>query len=248
MAVTKTSAEGRVPYQSGPPLSKDEMSFQYPAFDEDDQVLEEPQERKRRALLIPLLFGVAATLGFHLERAQPSAKFRVERAFYDAHKEAAKIGVELAGGGTLTDSQLHVLAARISAEQQSFWAQFVRDIRQGRYTPRDEGGQAVTKKGGEALLQARIDLYKRRLIGTANQAWLMVLSRDPSMEARWELGIAEHCIECPREAALGWRLLSSFTRVPGDGSTPCLTNCQCTLITRDGKRSFSSEALNVRTQ
>jgi len=50
-------------------------------------------------------------------------------------------------------------------------------------------------------------------------------------EEAWELGTAEHCGDCVAFASEGWQPLGTFP-FPGDGSTQCMTNCQCSKIYR----------------
>lgn len=49
-------------------------------------------------------------------------------------------------------------------------------------------------------------------------------------EEKWELGSTEqHCETCVSFAEMGWQPIGSLP-FPGDGSTQCLTNCQCVKI------------------
>jgi hypothetical protein len=52
------------------------------------------------------------------------------------------------------------------------------------------------------------------------------------LQSRRVLHPAEHCDGCVILARAGWRPYGQLP-VPGDGSTQCLTNCKCTLETRE---------------
>lgn len=54
-----------------------------------------------------------------------------------------------------------------------------------------------------------------------------VLASGQFSEERWVLSDAEHCDGCIDLAGRGWVPLGSLGAYPGDGSTPCLSNCKC---------------------
>jgi hypothetical protein len=58
------------------------------------------------------------------------------------------------------------VAARASEEQRGFLLRFARDLAEGKYRPKSQGG-----KGARQRL-ARFALYSARLAGTANESWL----------------------------------------------------------------------------
>jgi hypothetical protein len=104
-------------------------------------------------------------------------------------------------------------------------------------TEAETGILAVGKR-----LRARATLYVLRMTGVANEAWAdrQIAEEGHEAEGRWVLGSAEHCSGCLAEADRGWRPLTSFSRFPGSGQTPCLSRCRCHIERRGGDRSFSS--------
>jgi len=203
--------------------------------------------RLQRALLIAL--DARASL---LSRGEiPAAQFsrEAQELLAGAHSRAAELGAEKAGGA-VTRAQEAMIGRRQAEAQQTFLQGYLQDLARGRYLPKAQGGE------GAKVRRARSILYALRLTGTANAAWTAAIAAAASdsagaivfgaeqrgeVETLWELGSAErHCAECPQEAARGWVPISQRSRMPGDGSTSCISRCKCTLVTRDGQRSFSN--------
>lgn len=151
-----------------------------------------------------------------------------------AHSRASQLGVFRARRhNPPTDIAIRV-AAQAAEEQRKFLMGFTRDLVNGVYDPRAQGGRGAGQR------RARFALYALRLAGTSNSAWLETMKREEqNLVVKWVLGSAnEHCADCRAEAGKGWREASSLTRVPGDGSTECVVRCRCSIHTRDGAQSY----------
>jgi hypothetical protein len=78
----------------------------------------------------------------------------------------------------------------------------------------------------EAQALARVNMYGN---GTQQSYW-----REYKLATKgqlwWTLGTTErHCGKCPELAAASPHNPNELNQVPGDGQTPCLSNCDCTL-------------------
>jgi hypothetical protein len=104
-------------------------------------------------------------------------------------------------------------------DERKYVNQFIADL-EGKY--KDLTPEALAKR-----VAWRADMYADALRGVMNDIWLENLPDDTLVE--WVMSDAEHCKTCIAEAGMGARLKSELTRVPGDGSTDCKTNCQCHL-------------------
>lgn len=88
------------------------------------------------------------------------------------------------------------------------------------------------------IISNRSDMYVSRMRATASEAF--VEASDSDEEFNWVLGaVEEHCGDCPELASISpWTADTLFTH-PGEGDTPCLTNCKCHLVRiGDGITSF----------
>jgi hypothetical protein len=149
-----------------------------------------------------------------------------------AHSRAALLGVEAADGGTLVNTAAVALdtAALVVREQEHFVKALSEDIDAGRYKAKADGGQ------GDAGRRLRFLLYAKRLVGTANRAWAQAVGAQTPVY--WVTTTGESCPTCLYENKQGWRAVERLTRFPADGTTLCLTNCKCYLITRKGLTSL----------
>lgn len=151
-----------------------------------------------------------------------------------SHAQAFAIGRAKAtdtkpGDATYAD---HLKADRIAKGQWAFLRGFAADIEAGRYDPKSQDGE------GAKVRKARGVLYALKLGGTANEGFLS--KQDADEEVLWVLHAKESCPDCIAEAGKGWRKRSDMDRLPGDGSTKCVTRCKCTLETREGATGFSN--------
>jgi hypothetical protein len=157
--------------------------------------------------------------------------FAIGAALKDGHENAYALGRRLSGDDKPRDV-LDVLTAQAMLDEETYWlGRFADDLVDGRY--RDETGALRT-----ALVHARLELYVRKIRGTANEAF--VEAGPPGESFEWRLtGIENHCDDCPRLAAMSpWASDELFT-TPGRGGTPCLGNCKCVLVRlSDGARGF----------
>jgi hypothetical protein len=89
----------------------------------------------------------------------------------------------------------------------------------------------------------RMQMY----IHSANEAFWRARGREMNRlgydEVSWNLGATEnHCGVCPEWASAGWMPVcggggfpGDGCNWPGDGSTPCLTACRCSLDYRSSR-------------
>jgi len=150
-----------------------------------------------------------------------------------AHARAAVLGSYRAQRHNPPSDVAIRVAANASREQQQFIIGFARDLAAGRYAPKTQGGVGAGQR------KARFALYSLRLGGTANSAFKETLiASDPTIEALWKRHANESCTDCIREASYGWRPLSTFRFMPGEGHTRCMVRCRCTVETRNGQESY----------
>ena len=146
----------------------------------------------------------------------------------EAHQEAAYLGRYRAGDRSLPDADDRGFAWEVMRGEDEFLARFAQDIESGRYT--DAEGKLLLP-----AIRARTALYLQRVIGTANEAWVLA---SPGV-IEWRLSPAEHCDDCLELAARSPYLPMELPAVPRDGSTQCLSSCKCVLHRPDGETSFS---------
>lgn len=144
------------------------------------------------------------------------------------HGRAAYFGRARAGD-TATDmiSRSEDQAYGIEAMRQDakFLRGFQRDLEMGRY------GDEASGYRTNAIYQ-RAKLYVDRLTGTANESFAQTMPEDT--EFMWVLGGDNNCDDCPEIAAGSPYTPETLPSYPGDGSTQCLANCRCSLISSEG--------------
>lgn len=147
---------------------------------------------------------------------------RFSNMLLERHADAWILGRRLAGDRSAPDIA-DELVGRAKADQENEWLmRFLTDIETGRYTD-DEG------KLKENAVAARSRMYAGKLRGTANEAFIEASPAEAEFE--WRLGGAEkHCGDCPELAAMSPWLKDELGTWPGEGGTPCLTNCKCRLV------------------
>ena len=104
-------------------------------------------------------------------------------------------------------------------EQRKYINGFVADLRKQIAEGKPLGGRVAQ----------RAELYAKGARGFYNE---MVLEASGAEYAIWNLSAAQHCETCLEMAAGNpWRR-ADLKRVPGDGSTKCVTSCKCWLSYR----------------
>lgn len=79
----------------------------------------------------------------------------------------------------------------------------------------------------------RMRLYLGKTRGTAGYGF--VHGSPPGSQYDWELmALEDHCEDCPVIAAGGPYTKETLYTTPGAGDTPCLGNCKCRLVRKDG--------------
>lgn len=137
-----------------------------------------------------------------------------------AHTHAAYLGRRLAGNVAPLGLQDQQFAQSVLAEQAPYLTGLISDLHIGRY-PLGEDGELP------ADLLARLLLYARRLRGTSNEAWARTMPTDTVYD--WVEGDTHPCAVCPERAKGGPYTAETLPGFPGDGSTPCKSNCGCGL-------------------
>lgn len=157
--------------------------------------------------------------------------FHFDQLLFEGHYYSHMIGQDQAY--RQPNVALAKLVGREMADEEIYFLRgFVNDIVSGRYTV---GGVIQ-----EARLMNRAGLYVGKMRGTASKGFVDASPR--GAEFVWTLGGSEDkCAECPELAALSREVpftANTLFQHPGDGSTPCLGNCKCTLVrVSDGAQS-----------
>lgn len=151
------------------------------------------------------------------------------------HREAWRLGRQRAGdftGNSITDA---LIGRSVADGQADYIHGFADRLASGFY---GEGDEFKT-----TLARSHANLYLKQTRGTANEAFTE--SSPDEAEFDWTLGGAEkHCSECPYYASLNpWKKDEIVTN-PGQGETPCLSNCLCHWVRNDGIASFKPVDLN----
>lgn len=171
--------------------------------------------RARRAEI----FRVTARLSVELATPEDWADY-FDAILYRGHVQASVLGRNLAGDlwpeGEI--DQIRGLAAKDADAE--FLSNFLDDIKTGRYTLEDGelNQKAIINRG---------DLYLKKMRATASEAF--VDAGEPDEEYTWSLGANDHCLDCPRIAALSPFTPDTLFTHPGQGDTQCLGNCTCVL-------------------
>lgn len=79
--------------------------------------------------------------------------------------------------------------------------------------------------------------YVQKLRGTANASFANASA--PEMLFDWVMLNSEHCSVCPGRQANSPYTKLTLPSHPGDGSTPCRSNCGCVLVRHDGVIGFA---------
>jgi hypothetical protein len=98
----------------------------------------------------------------------------------------------------------------------------------------------------DVLSEAQIRARSRMYVNSAREAYERAHGRVAEglgyTEVQWILGpvLTDHCPDCEARQGMGWQVsleggfpTASGPSWPGDGSTVCLTNCNCSLEHRD---------------
>jgi len=151
-------------------------------------------------------------------------------ALAERHGAAAALGRQKAGRPGPRGKEDDQLGDAVATLEAKFLYRFQQDIEGGRYT--DDDGELDGDR-----ITARAKLYARRLLGTANEAFVLATPADTLLD--WHLGYTEdNCDDCPPLAENGPYRPEDLTFFPRSGDTRCLFNCKCSLVRQDGITSF----------
>jgi hypothetical protein len=90
-------------------------------------------------------------------------------------------------------------------------------------------GQLATAQQLLSGAAARGELYASALWGLAQNVGRAKAKRDGFREAKRQLGIADHCVECLYESSRGWIGIDDVVPI---GDTVCGSRCRCIIATR----------------
>lgn len=152
------------------------------------------------------------------------------------HAKAVALGRALATGG----SRAVTAADRVKARgivmgkdgEASFLANFVKDLKSGRYT--DEDGNPKVKS-----IQGRAELYSRKLAATSTRSFIEASGE--GFTFTWRLTPGENCADCIALAARSPYTADSIPTVPSNSDTICRSRCRCAIIRSDGVKGFSGD-------
>ena|GEM_PF-4875624 len=147
------------------------------------------------------------------------------------HATALQLGLERAGKTSYKAEDVLHEARGIKDGESKYLNEFASAIKSGDARYVDDSGNI---RAGS--LDARSDLYARKMRGTANKGFVDGSKSDVTFD--WVLGFEKHCEDCPQIAALSPYTKDTLIGYPGDGDTECLGNCTCTLERSDGVKGF----------
>jgi hypothetical protein len=156
---------------------------------------------------------------------------KFETFLADRHGYAAYMGRRRAGDFTPRHDGDKEFGAGQAETQKVFVDDFENALRTGKYL--SEAGELDAD-----WIRERSGMYVDVMRGTANETF--VGASDPDEYFNWNEGAAEkHCEVCPSLSAGSPYRIADLPSFPGDGSTPCLFACLCSLERiSDGLRGF----------
>jgi len=172
-------------------------------------------------------FQVRRVVGLYNEGKASAEEWRarMKEIFADNYREAYRLGKLRAGGHYALTAADRAELRRLVVDENKFLAKWIRDART-KYL-------ALPEETARARMLWRGGLYADALQGVFNAGWLSALGAEE--EILWVMNpLAEHCETCLEESAKGWRRRSDLTRVPGDGSTICITTPESRILTARG--------------
>ena len=194
-------------------------------------------EKRRKALLLLFLLLIDDAFD-HLSQSVRayligSANIHVTSARFvaallGAHTTSAYYGRQAAGVTAPLGQIDHAFAQAVMAGQSQYVTRLVTALADGEYTLTED-------KELPGDLRHRLLLYALRLRGTALEAMTLAFPLDTMIERRLGTQVERHCDVCPD--LVGFYHAGEMTQWPGDGSTPCLSFCDCRLFV-DGAEMF----------
>lgn len=147
----------------------------------------------------------------------------------ERHADAWTLGRQRAGKLDNQNRDDQQEGAAIADGEARFLQHFADDVASGRYTDAEGNLDA-------AKLTTRAKFYARRLLGTANEAF--VTSSEAKHTFTWVMGASEHCGDCPLLASGSPYSADLLWTFPRSGGTECLFNCKCYLVRSGGLSGF----------
>ena len=124
---------------------------------------------------------------------------------------------------TISPSDMAAAVALIQMRRK-YLDEFIADVQGGRYTD-DQGSISA------AAVSARSAMYVGTAYYSANRTWLNSLPSE--MLIYWN-ALPGCCDGCSARQEGGPYTRASLPGIPGDGSTPCMMNCRCSISTDTG--------------
>jgi HK97 family phage portal protein len=198
-------------------------------------IIDESLQREHDALINRTQENLNALLKRYANKQLEAAGFIEEfgNILSESHAAAYRLGWRLSDGPVPDPVAFTDFGERAAALESPFVQGLINDLESGRY------GEAV--EVGSAGLQARLDLYSRKVSASASDGF--VDGSETDSDWAWELGGTEdHCEDCPYIAASGPYTQDTLFTKPRAGDTPCLGNCLCRLVRNDGVAGFGPVA------
>ena len=209
----------------------------------EDAIDPEEDEQRHKHYVATFLFLKAnlqdriAALTDHLadeklNTRQWAAAFREELTA--GHSEAWLIGRRLAGDVQAIGQRDLTGGAEAWARQEEFFAGFLADLENGRYTEADGSLK-------EKAFDARAKQYGEAIRGTAHDAFKTAMGTET---LAWVLGAKDHCkpdpafpFYCVGLSQESPKPANDWKTSPGLGDTPCRGYCSCGFESEDGRFS-----------
>ena len=163
----------------------------------------------------------------------------------ESHAEASALGRQFAGKSAGDGASDAAMSAAVMEQQAPFLEGLLADMKAGRYVV-DKNGQLLSAANPDSslvladdaptltgALLSRLTLYALAMRATAQASWLF--AQDGGQVIAWTVNAGENCEGCIAMGEGSPYAAGDLQQVPGDGQTPCLANCNCTLSIEDGR-------------
>lgn len=211
------------------------------AQETDEQKKQREKRKREEELLGLLLLLLRGQFEHHTEDLTIDTvgiwQSHVLASLLPAHTQAAVLGRQRAGSTGPQDPFDTQFAQGVVDTQVPFLDKFAQAIKDGDSRYVDADGNILID-----AVNARLQKYMERVVGTANEAFVLASPAGSTFDWRLMMG-ANHCTDCPLLAAGSPYTMQTLPSVPGDGSTECNVLCLCEIIRHDGVIGFTRSVL-----